>query len=69
MYDISDRFYLFLFMTTVASVEDSQFDDAPEDVGYARIDDAELIDLTSDEVRVEDEDWEVAEKGMGLHVS
>ncbi|KAK0238883.1 hypothetical protein EDD85DRAFT_1002045 [Armillaria nabsnona] len=46
-------------MTTVApvlSVEDGQFDDAPEDVGYAHIDDAELIDLTSDE------DWEVAEK-------
>ncbi|SJL03733.1 related to extragenic suppressor of the bimD6 mutation [Armillaria ostoyae] len=66
-------------MTTVApvlNVEDGQFDDAPEDVGYARIDDTELIDLTSDEdedeydddseeydqVRVEDEDWEVAEK-------
>ncbi len=72
-------------MTTVApalNVEDGQFDDAPEDVGYARIDDTELIDLTSDEedeydddseeydqVRVEDEDWEVAEKGMDLHNS
>ncbi|KAK0446724.1 hypothetical protein EV421DRAFT_1901567 [Armillaria borealis] len=39
-------------------------DDTPEDVGYARINDTELIDLTSDErtIRVEDEDWEVAEK-------
>ena len=68
-------------MTTVAlvlNVEDGQFDDAPEDVGHARIDDTELIDLTSDEdeydddseeydqVRVEDEDWEIAEKGMDL---
>ncbi|PBK72339.1 hypothetical protein ARMSODRAFT_1002464 [Armillaria solidipes] len=58
------------------NVDDGQFDDAPEDVGYARIDDTELINLTSDEdedeyddyseeydqVRVEDEDWEVAEK-------
>ncbi|KAK0202896.1 RIO1-domain-containing protein [Desarmillaria ectypa] len=54
--------------------EDGQFDDAPDDE-YPRIDDTELVDLTLDEsiddsdeyeeydqVRVEDEDWEVAEK-------
>ncbi len=72
-------------MATVAPalyIEDGQFDDAPEGVGYARIDDTELIDLTSDEedeydddseeydqVRVEDEDWEVAKKGMVLYNS
>ncbi len=70
-------------MTTIAP--DGQFDDEPEDVGYARIDDTALIDLTLHEeneyddvseeydqviqVRVEDEDWEVAEKGIYLHNS
>ncbi|KAK0501247.1 hypothetical protein EDD18DRAFT_1101069 [Armillaria luteobubalina] len=63
-------------MTTVLNVDDGQFDDAPKDVGYPHIDDTEFIDLTSDkdedeydddseeydQVRVEDEDWEVAEK-------
>ncbi|SJL03735.1 uncharacterized protein ARMOST_07092 [Armillaria ostoyae] len=43
-------------MTTVIpalNVEDGQFDDALEDVGYAHIDGTELIDLTSDEDRDE----------------